>query len=349
MTKLAFTRDLLDWNVRQRLLQNPKVRIGEKADVVGLEPSADGRGIRGVILNDTIIEADLVVDASGRGSRLPQWLRELGFDAPEEVRVNAHPGYASRLYEPPAGFTTDWRAVYMQAAPPRLPRLGVIFPVEGHRWLVTLAGGGSKHHPPTDEAGFLAFARSLPSPLIYDAIAQARPLTEIATTRSGENRLRRYDRLARWPGGLIVLGDAVCAFNPVYGQGMTVAALQALALQQALGQKPHPDTQGFQKEVAKIVALPWTLATSEDSRYEDTEGALMDRRTRLMHRYMDSVLALATEQVNVRRTLLELQHMLKPPSTLFGPKILSQVLLHSVPRSNNNNGIINVQEVQAVR
>jgi hypothetical protein len=189
LTKLAFTRDLLDWRVRHRLAAFERVRFMEATDVTGLLPGPDG-GVRGVLARseagDAPLEADLVVDASGRGSRAPGWLAALGYPVPEESLVDAHLGYASRLYRPPAAFRSDWRA--------------------------------------------------------------------------------------------------------------------------------------------GITALPWTLATSEDSRYHGTEGARLDGRTRLMHRYMDQVLALTTRSRAARRTLLEVQHMLRPPTALFRPGMLARVL-----------------------
>ncbi len=342
MTKLAFTRDLLEWHLRQRVLRLPDVQVLDRTDILGLLPDGGVRTAAGPL------PADLVVDASGRGSKLPRWLREMGYLEPAERTVDAHPGYASRLYRRPPGVDRDWRAIRIMAAPPRQPRVGVLFPVEGDRWLVSLAGAGGQH-PPTDEAGFLAFARSLPTPLIYESIVGAEPLTEIVGTRTGQNRMRCYERLPRWPARVIALGDAVCAFNPVYGQGMTVAALEALALRERLAGGGDFDAREFQREVARIVALPWALATSEDARYEGTEGAVLDGKTRLMHRYMARVLALTTEDVSVARTLLQVQHMLKPPSALFAPSISGRVLKHAlrIPEHARNLSS-NVQEVEAV-
>src|SRR6476661_963892 len=119
--------------------------------------------------------------------------------------------------------------------PPTQLRGGAVFPLDSQRWIVTLSGAGGDY-PPTDEDGFLAFARSLRDPFLYETLKEARPLSSISGNRSTENRLRHYERLARWPGGLVVLGDAACALNPIYGQGMTAAALAALTLDRCLRQ-----------------------------------------------------------------------------------------------------------------
>jgi 2-polyprenyl-6-methoxyphenol hydroxylase-like FAD-dependent oxidoreductase len=320
LTKLAFTRDLLDWHVRQHLVHCRQVTVRGGAEVADLEPEA--RGVR--LLDGERIAADLVIDASGRGSRAPRWLQALGYQAPPEEVVDAHLGYASRLYRKTP---VDWQGVYVQAAPPHSPRAGVVFSVEDDRWLVTLAG--TEPRPPTDDAGFVSFARTLPSPLVYETVSTAEALSPIVATRSGGNRLRHFERLPDWPQRFVVIGDAACAFNPVYGQGMTVAALEALALDDCL---TRGDAASFRHRLARIVALPWALATGEDSRYLGTEGARLDRRTRFLHRYMDHVLALATERVDVRRTMLEVQHMLRPPSALFGPGIAALVAARALPR-----------------
>jgi 2-polyprenyl-6-methoxyphenol hydroxylase-like FAD-dependent oxidoreductase len=324
--RLAFTRDLLDWHVRLHLSKLSSVRSQAGAEVVGLLPTG------GVSLADSSrLDADLVVDASGRGSRAAAWLRQLGYPPPAEQIVDAHLGYASRLYHHPTDCHNDWQAVFIQAAPPARNRAGVITSVEGERWMMSLAGG-ARDWPPTDAVGFLAFARSLPSPIVYDAIRQAQPASAITGTRSGENRLRRFDTLPRSPERFVALGDAVCAFNPVYGQGMSVAALEALALDSCLRQYGTSLARPFQKQVAHIVALPWALATSEDSRYSGTEGAALDPKTRVLHGYMDHVLALATERTDVRQALLEVQHMLRPPLGLFRPSIAGAVLARQLRR-----------------
>ena len=343
---LTFTRGMLDWKVRQRLAAFPNVRFIEEAETTRLLPNADDSGVGGVGIRfrnrtngSTVPEqlhyADLVVDASGRGSRAPQWLEGLGYDTPAETVINSFRGYASRFYQPPANVSADWKGIFIQAAPPERTRGGLLFPVEGNRWMVTLIGGG-REYPPADEAGFRDFARSLASPMIHDALDGAVPLTPIHTYRATENRLRHFDRLSRWPENFVVLGDATCAFNPVYGQGMTIAALGALTLDGALRELRElrrGDTRSlagmsrrFQKRLAKVNRAPWLLATGEDFRYHETVGGSPTLTTRLMHRYMEQVMRLSIENRHVRQRFLEIFNMLRPPSALFHPRVVWEVV-----------------------
>jgi 2-polyprenyl-6-methoxyphenol hydroxylase-like FAD-dependent oxidoreductase len=268
-----------------------------------------------------------VVVADGRNSRLPAWLAALGYEPPEETVVNSFQGYASRFFRPPAAFAPDWKGLYVQQAPPGDPRGGLISPVEGGRWLVSLVGGDGDY-PPTDEAGFLAFARSLRSPALYEAIAAAGPLTPIVGQRATENRLRHYDRLGGFPDGVVALGDAVCAFNPVYGQGMTAAALGAEVLDRWLRESSHRGpgrSRVFQHHLARATAAAWQLSAGADYRFRTTEGPPQGRVARLTGYYLAGVMRAATRRPGVRRRLVEVLHLLRPPSALFGPGILARV------------------------
>ena len=275
--------------------------------------------------------ADLVVDATGRASRAPHWLRDLGYASPGETIIDAHLGYASRLYRIPESFDGDWKCAFVQSAPPERKRGAILFKVEGNRWLVTLTGGGGDY-PPSDEAGFLEFARGLPVSTIYDAIRDAEPISPIKTHRATQNRLRRYDR-AELPDNFLLLGDGVCAFNPVYGQGMTMASLGAVTLHNILiEQRRRGDMAGlsrrFQKQLAKVNKAPWMLATGEDYRYRETDGGAPNAMNRFMHRYMDQVIQLSTHSVSVRRVLMRAFNILVPPTALFHPRVLFRVLLN---------------------
>lgn len=341
---LAFTRPLLDLHVRRRIAADARVRILEGTDVSRLLTDESNKRVTGAVLrarnsrqgegaSEEVLHADLVVDASGRGSRAPQWLEELGYPKPCEIVVDSFRGYASRLYRLPQDFKADWRCIFVQAAPPEGKRGGILFPVEGDRWLLTLIGA-ARDYPPTDEAGFLEYARSLRSPFIYEAVRDAEPLSTIKSFRATENRLRQFERTGRAPENFVAVGDSACAFNPVYGQGMTIAAMGAMALDTTLREhkrtRPVANLDGlarsFQKRLAKVNAAPWMLTTSEDFRYRETVGGKPNIVTRFMHAYMDRVIMLATHDARVRRRLLETFHMLRQPGSLFSPFIILRVL-----------------------
>ena len=334
---LAFTRPVLDLHVRRRLAENPKIEIADQLEVLQLlRGAADENRVAGVLVLPRASEADrrvarelradLVVDTTGRASRAPRWLQELGYEPPKETVIDAHIGYASRLFRIPENFNGGWTCAYVQSAPPKRNRGAILFRVEGDRWLCTLTGG-SRDYPPSDEQAFLEFAESLPVPIIADAIRSAEPVSPIRTHRGTENRVRHFDRVSL-PENFIVLGDAACAFNPVYGQGMTIASLGALELRRCL--REHGSLRGlskrFQRRLAKVNKAPWLMATGEDYRYSDTEGGSPGVMTRFMHWYMDRVLYLATREVAVRSVLLDVFSMLIPPSALFRRAIVFAVI-----------------------
>jgi hypothetical protein len=241
--------------------------------------------------------------------------------------VNSFQGYASRYYRPAADFAADWKALYVQQAPPGGPRGGILQPVEGGRWLVSLVGGDGDY-PPTDEAGFLAFARGLRSPALYEAIASAEPLSPIVGQRGTENRLRHYDRLGRFPDGVVALGDAVCAFNPVYGQGMSAAALGAEALDDWLWDGGHRSPgrgRDFQRRLARATAAAWQLATGADCAFRTAEGPRPGRVARLTGLFLAEVMRAATRRPWARRRLAEVLNLLRQPGALFGPGVLARV------------------------
>lgn len=342
---LAFTRPLLDLHVRRRVAENARVTILDNTDVLRLIPDEQPKRVAGVLIcprsadSDRRVakelRADLVIDTTGRASRAPRWLEDLGYQPPEEIVIDAQLAYASRLYHIPENFDGGWKCAYVQAAPPLRKRGAILFRVEENRWLVTLLGRAGDR-PPSDEEGFLEFARNLPVPVIYDAISVAQPASPIKTHRATQNRLRRYERAQALPENFLLLGDSVCAFNPVYGQGMTTAALGAMTLQKCLREQ-NGSLRGlsrhYQKQLAKVNAAPWLLATGEDYRYRETVGGSPGLMNRFMHHYMDQVFRLATRSVSVRTVLLRVFNMLVPPAALFQPKVLFRVLLQAIKPS----------------
>jgi 2-polyprenyl-6-methoxyphenol hydroxylase-like FAD-dependent oxidoreductase len=204
--------------------------------------------------------------------------------------------------------------------------------LDSQRWIVTLSGAGGDY-PPTDEDGFLAFARSLRDPLLYETLKDARPLSASSGNRSTENRLRHYERLARWPGGLVVLGDAACAMNPIYGQGMTAAALAALTLDRCLRQYPRPRSAStrelsrrFQRELARVNHPIWLLATGEDFRYPQAVGGRRTLWMTLIHHYIDQIIRQAPHNRLLYQRMVEVIHLLRSPVALGSPAILMGIL-----------------------
>ncbi|MDM9380181.1 FAD-dependent monooxygenase [Chlorogloeopsis sp. ULAP01] len=351
------SRSLLEWLVRRRLSTYHNLQFLDETQVTGLLSDNSNSKVTGIKLRcrnlsePTELTAHLIVDASGRNSSLPKWLADLGYPSPQETIINSFLGYGSRWYECPDTFQADWKVLTVMYKPPYEQRGGVIYPVEGKRWVITVAGIG-RDYPPTDEAGFLEFVRSLRSPILYEAIKNAKPLSPVYGYRRTENLWRHYEQLPRMPEGLVALGDAVCSFNPIYGQGMTTATLGALTLEHCLKEQRLTNlTRCFHKQLARVLETPWMMATSEDFRWETTEGGKPDIITRLMHRYMDQVILQAVNDPKVYRKFAEVIHMVKPPSVLFAPDILVKVLAQIIkvqPNKVSNAGEVTTPPPQPI-
>ena len=244
----ACSRPLLELTMRELLLaQNLNVRIvqGVRAQAPVFEREAGCVWVRGVRTDSEQSElrelrADLVVDASGRGSVAARWFSEMQLPEPEVVRVDAKCNYATRYYRAPEGSEHWWwKALLIDNAPPRLRRACSILRVEGGRFIVTAIGSGGDYAP-TDEAGWLEFMKSLRSPIAYEVLRDAEPLTEVIQSRSTHNVWRKMHRYRGPLSGLLLVADAVCGYNPSYGQGMTAAALTAKCLHEALASHEGP-------------------------------------------------------------------------------------------------------------
>ena len=330
------SRTLLEGMIRQRLLAYPNLTLLPNCQVEGL--LSEVTRVTGVKLRqrdavESVVDslnAALVVDASGRNSALPQWLAQLGYSSPSETTINAFLGYASRWYQRPENLEVDWQGITISAVEGVNSRGAVLYPIEHNQWIVTLGGVG-RDYPPTDEAGFLEFARSLRVPILYDLLKEAQPLSPIYSYRRTENCWRHYERLQRFPDGIVAIGDAVCVFNPVYGQGMTTAALGAMTLDRVLNQSKSSSGFGlrFHKQLAQILHTPWLMATGEDSRWSTTEGAKPNWRDRVVQKYVDRVSMLMQDNPTLLTAFAEVVHMVKPPTALFMPNILLQVLIGS--------------------
>jgi 2-polyprenyl-6-methoxyphenol hydroxylase-like FAD-dependent oxidoreductase len=330
------SRPFLEQHVRVALLARNNVKILDECSVTRLR-MYDER-ITGVILQyhheqrEDELAADLVVDASGRGSRASQWLASLGYGQVEETNVTIDVGYASRIYRCPEQLPNDWKALIILGTPPYNKRAGVVFPIEGGYWMVTL-GGWLRDYPPDDDTGFLDYARSLAQPDLYQAIKEAEPVSPIAVYRYAANRWRHYERLPRLPEGFIVMGDAVCAYSPVYGQGMSVAAIEAKTLDSCLREQQSGTKsshqinfpQRFQKAIAREIKAAWLLSTGEDLRYPETRGQ-RPLDIRLFNWYIRRLIALSPFDPLMAAAFFQIYHLLKPLRSLFTSRIMWAVL-----------------------
>ena len=335
-------RPRLEWEIRQRVLARPNVRIIDDCRVTGfLSDDAQQRvtGVWAKLPNGQEAEAltaDYVVDAGGRGSRAPQFLEKLGYaDVPEsEVKIDL--GYASGYFQLPDGVTPDWKALLVSAKPGLSEKLGLIYQMPNNQVKVLLAGWFGDH-PPTDHEGFLAFARSLPQLDIYEQLRSATPIPPIKAYKMSSNKWNRYEQMARWPEGLFVVGDAVCSFNPSFGQGMSVAALHAMALRDAVQSlnnglgKLRASTVGrrFQKTAARIVNNPWMITTGEDLRFEKAEGP-RPFHLPIMQGYLSQVLEIAHHNPVVAKRFFDVMTFMKEPPALFHPSVSMPVVRHLI-------------------
>lgn len=335
MEMLTFTRPFLDRHILRRLRRHSNLNLVDGTAVNGLEASAKSGRVTGVKIahrgaggDIQVVEADLIVAANGRYGRMPDWLSKLGHERPAKTEVDPQLGYSSAIFRPPARLRRKWKwkGLLLLGDPPHMTRGGVILPVEGDRWLVTIFGNCGDY-PPTDYEGFLEFAATLRSPLLYEGVRQAEPLSAIRGNRSTKNVLHHYHELPNWPQGLLVVGDALCAFNPVYGQGMSVAAIESLEIANCLrGGDSSALTGGCQQRLYDVVKMPWLMAIGEDLRW-GANGAKVNLSTRIAHRYLDRVLSLVTTSQSVAQEFTEVSNMLKSPLSLIRPGIAVRVLL----------------------
>lgn len=336
---LFASRPFLEGQVRARVRALPGVTVMERTDIVGLTTTADRRRVtgaqcrrsqrsdvgvlslpsevaEGVDGEPELIAADLVVDATGRGSRTPIWLQEWGYQRPTLDRVDIGLGYATRTYQlRPGALGTDKAIV--TGATPNHPRSGVLAALEGGRHMVTL-GGILGDHPPTDPAGFDAFTAGLQFSDIADAMIGAQPLDDPVAFRFPASVRHRYERLRQFPDGLLVIGDAVCSFNPVYGQGMPVAANEALTLRRLLACGTDPAPSQYFRAIAKTVDTPWDIAVGADLAFPGVPGT-RTAKVRLVNAYIPRLHAAAAHDVALGAAFARVVGLLDRPAALLRP------------------------------
>lgn len=353
----VISRPDLEFRVRRRVEADPRVTFLTGREVHALTTTPDRTTVTGVEVTVRGTEAaeqhraDLVVDASGRGSKAPSWLEALGYPVPSETAVNSKVGYASRIYEKPAQ-EPDWKILFINGrSAENNPRGGAIFDIGDGKWQVSL-GGMNEVYPPTDDEGFDAFTRLLPSPTLAEALRTAKPISPITGYRIPGSRQRHYEKLARRPEHFILMGDSVCSFNPIYGQGITVAAMEAVELGRMLERWRSKSLTGFaaafQTRIAKTLQNAWLLATGEDLRYPGTEGDRPGAAARLIQRYVDQYAKVCYDDELLTLTFIKVLNLATGPTTLFAPNIVWRVLVKSLRGASASEAASNPALIPAI-
>ena len=322
------SRPVLEGIVRRRVGAIENVAIRDRVNVVGL---LDDRGrVAGVRAvghapgsPDETLPADLVVAASGRGGKVPAWLESMGYERPEEERVEVDIRYSSRVLKLRPGAVGD-DAIILNAAYPGRARGVAALVEESGNWNVTLYGYGPDHRPPTDGEEFKAFAATVADPSFAAAIEQSEPVSEVFTHAYPAGVRRRYERMKRFPAGLLVMGDAMCSFNPIYGQGMTVAALEAVELGRCLRDGDRRLAKRFFKAASGPVEHAWKLSAGADLAMPEVD-AVASLPDRLVGRYLDRFVAAAADDAALTRLFFEVTGMIAPVTKLLSPATMLRV------------------------
>jgi 2-polyprenyl-6-methoxyphenol hydroxylase-like FAD-dependent oxidoreductase len=338
------SRPVLEGNVRRRLLALPNVRAIENCAVLGLVADQNGaviNGVRVMVGNgvEQTIAADLVVDASGRGSSSPAWLESLGFARPEEERIEIGAGYTTRVYRRRPSDLNGKLAVVVAGSGPNWRNGTILFQTED-RWIVSI-GGYLGDHAPDDHQMFVAYAGSLPTPDIHDIVAHAEPLTGFVTYRYAANLRRRYERLKRFPRNYLVFGDALCSFNPVYGQGMTVAAQEAASLHACLdtclGDGDADLARRFFDAAKTAIDTPWDIAVGNDLRHPQVRGP-RTRKVRFINWYIGKLHMAARHDAVLANAFLQVANLRVAPTQLLRPSVVMRVLWGNCFASSRDSG-----------
>ncbi|MEU8261629.1 FAD-binding monooxygenase [Micromonospora sp. NPDC048999] len=322
------TRPALEFHVRRRVAALANVRFVTGCDILGPVASADRSQIIGVRVHhsdeaaERIYDADLVVDATGRGSRMPVWLGELGYQRPAEDRVKIDLSYSTCIFRLPVSPLEDSLSI-IPLGTPNFPTGAFFGRVGGNRHVLSLTRmlGAA---PPADLATFREVARELCTPRIYEAIKDAEPEAPPVVIRFPASVRRRYERLPAFPARMIVIGDGLCSFNPIYGQGMTVSALEALALRDLLAEGRAPEPLRFLQAAATIIDTPWAIAAGGDLAWPGVQGERTPEVERA-NAYMGRLQSAARFDGRITAAFMRVAGLIEPPESLFAPEVATLV------------------------
>lgn len=328
------SRPCLEYHVRKRVLNLANVELVDRCKTKRLMFNKHGEGVTGVLVErrdgdvrEEAIEASLVVDASGRGSKASQWYREMGFDTPEEEKIGIDVGYATRVYRRRPNDLKNGKLLCILPSGANSARGGCLVPMEGDRWICTLSGWGGDHAS-ADEQSFTDFAKRLASTELADVLERLEPEGDIITYKYPFSLRRHYSRLSRHPEGLLVLGDAVCSFNPIFGQGMTSTCCQAASLDKTL-EDCHNHTavaKQYYRQAARFIERAWSTAAAADFEFPTTTGEkplFVD----LLNGYVRMIHIASHRDATVYRSFLKVTNLMSSPITLFRPSIMTRVVI----------------------
>ena len=340
---LCISRIALESTVRQRIALIDNIKTRDNTTVTGLLASADSRSIVGVRVtsdkglesNQDEISANLVVDASGRGSRATKWLKELGYDGPDEDVVSINISYASAYFSRKPGHIPGKKSISISPDVPN--RYGGVMLSQGKdQWLFTLAGYLDAPMP-RDHKELLLYAAKLPTPKVAEILGDSMPLSDVYRYQVPSSLRKRYDKLKRFPNNFALLGDAVCSFNPVYGQGMSTAALEVLELDGYLRssysrssylRSKHSNYLAFQKVVKKVTDIPWNTAVNNDLRFPEVLGE-RGLLTKILHWYLPKFHTAAHSTPELSALFLKVLNLKAKPTSLLSPGVFFRVLRHN--------------------
>jgi len=330
VTAYAMSRPLIEFIVRQRVRQLANITIREHCRAQDLVMSSAAATVSAIRFENgngrsETLPADLVIEASGRGNLTLGFLESTGQPPPEETVIGVDIGYATAVLTIPG----EARPIMTFDTPARGGLAGIMLPLERNRWIVTLVGRHD-HKPPGDWDGFLAYAQQLRTPTIYQTIRGADTLGEIARFGFPASLCRHFDRIEEFPRGLLPIGDAICRFNPVHGQGMSVSAQEACLLRELLQSRAEEGdpldglAKTFFAKAAKLIETPWALAAVPDLAHPRTKGQRPDDLQQRLE-FGEGLNRLAAKDAAVHGLFVEVLHLLKPQSVLREPDIVERV------------------------
>jgi 2-polyprenyl-6-methoxyphenol hydroxylase-like FAD-dependent oxidoreductase len=330
----AASRPLLEFVTRQ-LAEAAGVQFWARCPVRGIEAGADDGAVRGIRFERDgggveRLACDVVVDASGRAGPTLALLTALGRPGPEETKIGVDFAYVTQVFEPPADFASDWKIVMTMPGPAGPPRGGLLAPLEGGLWILSVGSVG-EGLPPAELPAFMASVESLRTPTILRAMEHARPIGDVVCYGFRESVRRHFGRLAPLPRGLVPLGDSICRFNPVYGQGMSVAALEAVQLRRLLDERVGAAdaldglNTAFLGAIEAVIDAAWQMSAIPDLAAPTTRG---ERPANLpfVLQFGAALVELAARDPEVHKLDAEVRQLMKPPSALMDPALMQRVM-----------------------